>query len=117
MREDVHSCSVHVTEPGNIFFGLSIHKVECRCEKLFVHRLHSFLWKRAGIFNRLFAYFSKLRIYSCVILVGGLALQYAAWTKLLTEVRILRIVRVVRLLLGIQVIEIAEELIEAVNRR
>jgi hypothetical protein len=35
----------------------------------------------------------------------------------LLEFRIVRIVRVLRFVLGVEVIEIAEELVEAVNRR
>ena len=48
---------------------------------------------------------------------GRNALHDAARTELRPERRVLRIVRVLRLILGIQVIEIAKELIEAVNGR
>ena len=41
--------------------------------------------------------------------------QDAAWTKLRSERRVLWIVRMFRLIFGIQVIEIAEELVEAVH--
>ena len=50
--------------------------------------------------------------------VGGRnALQDAARTELRLECRVLRIVRMLGLVLGIQVVEIAEELVEAVHRR
>ena len=44
-------------------------------------------------------------------------MQYAARAELRLERRILRIVDVLRLLLGVQVVEIAEQLVEAVDRR
>ena len=52
-----------------------------------------------------------------VVRVAGLASQHAARAELGPEVRILRIVGVLRLFLGVEVIEIAEELVEAVHRR
>jgi hypothetical protein len=44
-------------------------------------------------------------------------MEHAARSELLLELRILRIVGAFRLLLGVQVVEIAEELIEAMHRR
>jgi hypothetical protein len=44
--------------------------------------------------------------------VGGGA-QDTAGTELLAEFRVLRVVRMLRLLLGVEVVEIAEELVEA----
>ena len=52
-----------------------------------------------------------------IVLVGGFALEHATRAELLPEVRILRIVRVFRLFLGVEMIEIAEELVEAMHRR
>ena len=48
---------------------------------------------------------------------GRDALHDAARTELRPERRVLRIVGVLRLVLGVQVIEVAEELVEAVNGR
>ena len=45
------------------------------------------------------------------------AVQHAARTELLLELGILRVVRVLRLLLGVQMVEVAEELVEAVDGR
>ena len=47
----------------------------------------------------------------------GPGVEDAARPELLLELGILRVVGVLRLLLGVQVIEIAEELVEAVRRR
>src|SRR5262249_19552860 len=56
------------------------------------------------------------RIDSGVILVARLALEHAARPELGAEPRVLGIVRILRLFLGVEVIEIAEELIEAMRR-
>ena len=53
----------------------------------------------------------------CVPSAIGPAVQHAARAELLLELGVLRVVRVLRLLLGVQVVEVAEELVEAVGRR
>ena len=45
----------------------------------------------------------------------GLAVQHAARAELRAERRVLRIVRQLRLLLGVEVVEVAVELVEAVH--
>src|SRR5262249_45612438 len=45
------------------------------------------------------------------------AVKHAARAELLFELRVLRIVGILRLLFGVQVIEVAEEFVEAVRRR
>src|SRR6266704_2146620 len=60
---------------------------------------HALLCERAGILDGLAA------------LAIGLALEHAARTELLSERGILRIVLVLGFLLGIEVIEVAEELV------
>ncbi len=49
--------------------------------------------------------------------VGGFALEHAARAELLQVRRVLRIVRQFRLFLGVEVIEVAEEFVEAVDGR
>ena len=44
-------------------------------------------------------------------------MQHAARAEMLLELRVLRVVGVLRLLLGVEVVEVAEELVEAVHRR
>ena len=44
-------------------------------------------------------------------------MQHAARAELALERRVLRVVGVLRLLLGVEVVEVAEELVEAVHRR
>ena len=52
-----------------------------------------------------------------IVHVGRLALEHAARAELGAVGRVLRIVRQFRLFLGVEVVEVAEELIEAVHRR
>ena len=77
-------------------------------DDVIVDGFHALLGQRAGVLDFLRA-------------VGiGPAMQHAARAELLPEVREVlrrRVVAQLRLLLGIQVIEIAEELIEAVHGR
>ena len=52
-----------------------------------------------------------------VVFVSGLAVQHAARAILRAERRVFRIVRQFRLFLGVEVVEIAVELVEAVHGR
>ena len=49
--------------------------------------------------------------------VGGLAAEHAARAELLLELRVARVGALLRLLLGVEVVEVAEELVEAVDGR
>ena len=67
--------------------------------------LHTLLRKRTGILDFLSA------------LAVGLAMQHAARAEMLLELRVFRIVGVLGLLFRIEVIEVAEELIESMQGR
>ena len=67
--------------------------------------------------NDLLADLAEARVDGRVVLVRGLAVQHAARAVLRAERRVLRIVRQFRLFLGVQVVEVAVELVEAVDRR
>ena len=71
---------------------------------LVVDRLHTFLRQGTGILNPLSAF------------AIGPAVKHASGSKPLPEFRVLRIINILRLLLGIQMIQIAKELVEAVKR-
>ena len=60
---------------------------------------------------------AKHRIDGRIVLVGRLALEHAARSEFLSEVRVLRVVGILGLFLGVQVIQVAEELVEAMHRR
>ena len=95
----------------------AVDEVERRCEKLLVHRLHAFLGKRAGVVAALLAPLAETRILARRIGDGRRASQDAARTEAQLELHVLWIVGVLRLVLGVQVVEIAEELIETMNGR
>src|SRR5262249_10110862 len=72
---------------------------------LLVDRLHALLGERTGVLDLLSAF------------AVGPAVEHAPGAEPLLERRIARVVRLLRVLLGMEVIEIAEELVEAVHRR
>ena len=86
-------------------------------EELLVHRFHALARERAGVLDGLLADAAEARILGRIVAVGRLALQHAARAELGAELGVLRVVGVLRLLLGIEVVEVAEELVEAVHRR
>src|SRR5262249_48376843 len=76
--------------------------------------------ERASVLDLLFSDLSPARLYRRIVLIGGVRTDHAARTEGATEVRkiLLRgIVVHLRLFLGIEMIEIAEELVEAVVGR
>jgi hypothetical protein len=115
MREDMHARGVHVTEPGSTFLGLSLHEVEGRPHKLLVHCFHTLARKRTSVLNNLFADLAVFWIDGLVVFVGRLAPEDTARAKLLAKLWILGIVRIFGFFLGVEVIEIAEELIETMH--
>src|SRR5215475_3878233 len=112
MREDVHPCRIKIAEPGRARALLPGDEVLRRREKLAVDRLHALGVERTGVLDRLLADSSVGGIDRGVVAVARLALEHAARPELRAELRILGIVGIFRLLLGVEVIEIAEEFIE-----
>ena len=96
---------------------LALHEVDRGGRSLVVDRLHPLLGQRAGVLDRLLADLAEARIDRRIVLVGGLALEHAARAELLEIRRVLRIVGQLGFFLGIEVIEVAEEFVEAVDRR
>ena len=80
-------------------------QASARVGDLLVDGFHALLGQRAGVLDRLPA------------LAVGHAVEHAARSELLLELRILGIVGQLRFFLGVQVIEVAEELVEAVHGR
>ena len=64
----------------------------------------------------LFADLAEARVIGGIVLVRRVAVQHAARAELRLEGRVLRIVHILRLLFRIQVVEVAEPLIEPVDR-
>ena len=102
---------------GRLAFVDALHRVERCGEEFLVGGLHPRCSQRTSVLDGLHADPAETRIDSRVILVRGARLEHAARTEALLELRVFWIVDVLRLLFGIEVIEIAEELIEAMHGR
>ena len=114
---DVHAGRVEPAEERRAGPVLPVDEVERAGEELLVHRLHALARERAGVLDGLLADAAEARILGRIVPVARLALQHAARAELGAELGVLRIVGVLRLLLGVEVVEVAEELVEAVDRR
>ena len=105
VRTEVHGSGVVPEEEWLVRLGLRLHPVERLFGDLLVDGFHALLGQRTGIDNRL----SSLAI--------GLAVEHAARPELLLERRVLGVIRQFRFFLGVEVIKIAEEFVEAMHRR
>src|SRR4029077_5172346 len=117
VREGVHARAVKPAEEWLVRLRLARDVIDCGVGGLVVDRLHALPGQRAGVLNGLLADAAPAGLLGRVVGIGSLAAQHAARSKRLLELWILRIGQPLRLLLGIEVIEVAEELIEAVDRR
>ena len=84
-------------------------------EDLVVHGLHPFRVERAGVLDLLLADLAPARLLGRVVLVGRPGVDHVARADLVLELR--RVVGMGRVLHRVQVIEVAEELVEAVDGR
>src|SRR5262245_11232601 len=120
MGPQVHVGGVHPAEKGFARCMLALDPVLGGADELVVAGLHALLGERAGVLDLLLAYPAPARLFGGVVGIGRPAVHDAARAKAFAKVRkVLRIwiVRQLRLLLGVQVIEVAEELVEAVGGR
>ena len=101
MGAEMHSRRVEPDEEGLVRFGRAIHEVECAVDEFLVDGLHPLLSEGAGVFD----------------LAVRIRVDDAARAELFAEARIFRVVLVFGFLFGVQVIEVAVELVEAVVRR
>ena len=86
--------------------------------ELDVTRFHAFTGQRAGVLDALFADATPPRMLGGIVFLRGPGVDNAARSKDILEVgkiRFGRIVHMLRLLFGVEVIEVAKELIEAVG--
>jgi hypothetical protein len=95
---------------------LSLHVVDRRGRGLVVDGFHPLLGQRTGILDGLLADLAEPRIDRGIVAIGRLAPQHAARAELGAVGRVLRVIGQLRLLLGVEVVEVAEELAEAVHR-
>ena len=95
----MHAGGIEVGEPRLIGSLLPVDEVERGTEKLFVHGLHAFRREWSGIFD-----FPASRGF-----------DHAAWSETLAKLRVLWVVRIFGFFLGIEMVEVAKELIKAVR--
>src|ERR1700723_3166876 len=117
MGPKVHRGGVVPKEKRLIRFDLLLHPTESPCRDLLIDGFHALLGKGAGVFDGLLAYPSPAGVDGWVIFVTGEAVQHASRAKRRLELGIFGIVRQFWLFFGIQVIEIAKELVESMHSR
>ena len=117
MREGVHTCRIEPDEERFVGAGLPLNEVDRGGAGLVVDGFHALFGQCARILDGLLADPAETWILSGVVAVRRLAPQHAARTEPGPELRVLGIIGMLRLLLGVEVIEIAEELVEAVHGR
>ena len=108
VRAEVHVRRVEPDEERGVGLVLAAHEVDRRVAELLVAGLHPLDRERAGVLDPLRPVAVRPRP------------DDAARAEPLAEVRELlvgRVVGMLRLLLGVEVVEVAEELVEAVHRR
>ena len=86
-------------------------------QELFVDRLHALFREWAGVLAFLLAPGAEARIVTRRVGGGGDTFEDTARAELRLEVRTFRIVGILGLLLGVQVIQVPEEHVEAMHRR
>src|SRR5262249_44199640 len=117
MGPDMHAGRVEPDEERLAVPHSAVDEVDRRLDELRVDRLHTLAGERPGILALLPAPGAEARIVAGRVGRGRDALEDAARAELRPKTRVLRIVRLFRLLLGIEVIEVAEEHVEAVHGR
>ena len=101
MGTEMHGDGVKPDKEGFVVLMLAFDKALGRSQELFIHRLHALLCQRAGIFDAAI----------------GVTVQHAPGAEVFPEVGKVffrGVIPQLRLFLGVQVIEVAEELVEPV---
>ena len=116
---DVDGRGVEPAEERLVALADPIQPVERLVEHLRVEGLHALAGQRPGVFDLLPADAPELRIRGRIVLVGGPAVQHAPRSEglLVLGIFLARVVELLRLFFGVQVVQVAEPLVEAVDRR
>src|SRR6185503_3444849 len=117
MRAEVHSGGIEPAEERPVRLRLTLDEVDGCGRGLVVDRLHALFRERPGVLDGLLANLAPARVMGRVVAIGGLAAQHTAWTEGFPEPGVARIGARLRIFLGIKVIEIAVEFIEAMDGR
>src|SRR5215469_388746 len=115
MSDDVHASGVEPEEERFAVVLRLLDELHGVAEDFIVNRLHALRTEFPSVFDLLFADLSPTRLNRCVIHVRRPAMDHSTGSHRLSCCG--RIVRMARVLHGIQMIEIAKELIEAMYRR
>ncbi len=117
---EVHVRRVHPAEERLAPVVLALDEVAGGVDELVVAGLHPLPGQRARVLDPLLADTSPARVLLRIVLRRRPAAEHAARAEALTELReavLVRVVGILRVFLGVQVVEVAEELVEAVHRR
>ena len=93
-----------------------VHELDTFINKVSIHGFHPLSRQRTGVDNPLLAYHSESGIDGLIHRIGGPGVQHTPGTMTFLELRVGRVVFVLRFLFGVQVVQIAVELIESVER-
>ena len=113
MRDDVHAGRVEPDEERLVVLLGLVHEVDGEVADLVVHRLHALGIERAGVLDLLLADLAPARHLGRVVHVGRPAMNHVARADDVQQ--ILRIVGMRRVFHRVQVIQVAEEFVEAVD--
>src|SRR5580765_1008643 len=112
----MHTGAVVPTEERLPGLGLPLDEVDCSSRSLIIDRFHSLLGERTGILDGLLPNSPPAWMFSGIVLIRGLGPKYAARPEHFLEL-VARVGPLFRLFVGVQVVEVAEELVEPVHGR
>ena len=119
VRAEVHVRRVHPGEEGLAALVLARDEVRGGLDEVVVARLHPLAGQWSGVLDGLLADPSPPWVLGLVVLPRRTAVEHAAGAEALPELResvLARVVGILGVLLGVEVVEVAEELVEAVRR-
>ena len=120
VRPEVHVGHVHPDEERGAGLVLAPDEIDARAGGLVVDGLHPLLGQRPGVLDALLADWAVAVVDLAAVLVGGPGVDDAARQQRLAQQRrflLGGIVRVLGFLLGVEVVQVAEELVEPVRGR
>ena len=113
----MHVGGVHPGEERLARFFLACDEVDAGLGGFVVDGLHALLGERSGVLDSLLAQRAEARVDLIGFLLGGPGMHHTARQHLRAELRSLLfgwVVRVFGLFLGVEVVQVAEELVETV---
>jgi hypothetical protein len=113
--EDVHAGRVEPAEERLSGLVLPVDEAHRGSQELLVHRFHALGAEWTCVLDLLLTDPSKAGVLGGIVDLGGEGLEHATRPELCEERRVLRVVHVLWFIFGVEVVEIAEELVEAVN--